>query len=1460
MAQMEGLYMGLGIDTSQLHSDFVDAEKTINQNLARINNEMKLIKIKGQVELEGLDESASSAEKLRVQEEALTAQLGLQKDKLILLGATYEHLIQTHGESAEVTRQVEYQLTREQLAAQKLEKQLENLSKQEEIAIGLNLEWLGLMEPAWKAIDMAIAAGRTLPIPVPHAKAAAAAAIGLVALADGTIEATEELREENPAKILDESFKQAATSIDDSWQRISESTQLGTEAIQANIERTSELKIFPDFNEVDFIRIVKVLENYRPSEAIVNAIELFSQSDSVIGKLSATLLGLGYTTATIGQPFIENSQIAIDSFRELTKASRELNLSLDKTSDLTSKIDLAGGDYDDVRDYVRGVQDAVIKGDSEDPEVIALEKYGVVIQDTNGKLLAFDETLERLYQGYLKAREAGEAEAYVMMTNGQALHDVLPYFEGVAKAEEDMAKIKWATLDYATLEELRDQMKLVDVQTEELKKSLSSLAAPAANIFLEDTLDFLKTLTDLIEENREEIIYWSFVFVEAVKSLQNFAKELGGEAKDKIIEFYEAFKELKDFDLTSKIKSFFIPDIVIQITEFCGLLRDLEKEFEIISKVESILPDELTSVLETAKKNVIGVSEALEAFGEKIEGANTLEFLKENLKSFIPNELLSGLEMAKDYVVAFSESLKEYEEEIETIRQATNYFLPSISKLGISLGELLFKITNKEKSFLQDGLFSGLGSSIFDPLFNRAQERLEEFKKANEEARKEIERKADESAGLSYSENRIAKYKAELEKLKFDMQYGKDFSYEKALAQNKLWYDEAMKDAKQYAKEKAIIEELNAAKLEQIEQERANKLREIRASVTSEDKSALQQKLDSIEKERQAWLKAGMDEAESVELSQKKIARAYEEAAQKAQEHWRTAADIQYEMTHTAFEKELRDIELWKDAQQEKADTAEEVAGIIAESAAKEAQAFEREVDRIKGKVQTLEDKIFEQEHSRYENDLRKLAQERYQLYQEGIYQPELIERYYQNALAELKSRATKGGDYTKSPTNEGKQRGGNGIVVIGGDQIIDDGLIQSRQAEIGLMTDENQIRAQLSANLSDQAREVVRAKQALQNFSAAQNNLPPAEKSQSSYQVIEGDKVVAMPEISTAPLQEFNSALQQTSTQIDQFALPEISTTPLQNFPQTIEQVSSQIQQIASAGSIFSEKMKQMEQTLPAEYFRNIADGAQGVSQMQMRLTDSTMKLIDAQENLRSVLSNLPSKETQMQTNFPTNGLRQLSTSTQDFVNAQEALLSRKQREWEPPLEPQRNQSKGLNFGFDMDTAGTILGLGALLAGIGGAPITAPIAAGITALSALGGLAKGTYDNTTAPNAQLEKVSELPDLTQIITPLTSIDGNVQSVLQDLQSRQEATISFETIVTPLNNIADIVSNILSAIGNVKQPDITVSPDIKVDLGGAYVFDEKMKSTLVDDITDKIVTAITEAVKSATGNRNYSYSF
>ncbi len=104
-----------------------------------------------------------------------------------------------------------------------------------------------------------------------------------------------------------------------------------------------------------------------------------------------------------------------------------------------------------------------------------------------------------------------------------------------------------------------------------------------------------------------------------------------------------------------------------------------------------------------------------------------------------------------------------------------------------------------------------------------------------------------------------------------------------------------------------------------------------------------------------------------------------------------------------------------------------------------------------------------------------------------------------------------------------------------------------------------------------------------------------------------------------------------------------------------------------------------------------------------------------------------------------------------------------------------------------------------------------------------------------------------MPDISQYMPPQSSV-----------QLPAQESMTFETIVTPLNNIHTVVSNILSALGNRQPPQITVSNSISNNLGGAYVFDNAMKKQLVEDITSDVVDEITQAVTQATSRANYSY--
>lgn len=92
------------------------------------------------------------------------------------------------------------------------------------------------------------------------------------------------------------------------------------------------------------------------------------------------------------------------------------------------------------------------------------------------------------------------------------------------------------------------------------------------------------------------------------------------------------------------------------------------------------------------------------------------------------------------------------------------------------------------------------------------------------------------------------------------------------------------------------------------------------------------------------------------------------------------------------------------------------------------------------------------------------------------------------------------------------------------------------------------------------------------------------------------------------------------------------------------------------------------------------------------------------------------------------------------------------------------------------------------------------------------------------------------------------------------ESNAEITNLLGQINTGVPEINSNLSQILGAIQNKAQnpPQVNVSPVINVDLGGAYVFDDRMKKSLTDDITNDVANAVSSAAKQAFAETNYSY--
>lgn len=1022
------LYLRLGLNLSDLETGFVTASQTVAANISRLNRESNLVRIRSEIDIAGLDETADAARILQIRTNALNEQMRIQRDRIRILDAEYQNLVRAQGANSAAARRAEVALERQRLALANLERESRNLND----AQGDTNDALG---------------------------------------------------------------------------------------------------------------------------------ELNDMLPEMPSKLGAIKMGIGAIAAGAGAAAVAVKEM-VDSFREMQKQSYDLNMSFPDTKNFLRQLKLAGGDYGDFEGYIRGITDAYVKGEWDDPEFIALRKYGAEITDATGRLKNFKDITEEVYQAWKKADEAGEGIEFLQLTGGEAgVRDAIQFFKRYEEAKEDAAKIYDAKLDEKQLHELDRLFGRVEEQAGELKNAIGNIFTPAALATGETFFQMLHDGTAILVDNRNEI--------------QTFGRVAIG-----------VFEEL-----APKINSLFLSG------QFSTALKSLRE----VSKIASNPPEFTETQKAKTDKIMSDMGWRYQEFGEKKPvGVNT------DWSSF--NEASKGYGILNGIIEDAKKKQKEFNGEVQETTKSWADFRKECEKADKAL---------KDKN----------------PLNQYAAKRIQEFRNELEELQIE----------LDFGDN---DYQKEIEKLNL-------FHKRESVYKNFVSEEEA-----------SVIDEVIAARKTLIDLEKEDNLAKIRKSVDAEFKSSIDARIEKINEEKEAWVSAGMDAAEAMELAQRRIDRAMQDAA--------------------------------KD--------------------------FEKEVDRIKGSVQTLEDEIFEMEHSQYQNDFRKLQQEymkKAQEFQEEGMLPFMqgkLDYWYNLRKGKLNERAKKDKNYRKPPDG-GMQRGGNGIQVISGDQIIDDGLIQAQQKEIALLADENQILAQIlqkqRQELSDDA--WVRLVNQIQQ-TPKQQIVPPQQQATqpSGFQIIEGDKVVAMPEIPTQPLQDFGYNLQQLNSEMQQmtFGTPEISP------PQ-----------------------------MPT-----------------------------------------PQSPVDLQAALPTESFQALKMSTTELTTAQDILAEKLRSMSAMQITPTMNQ---------------------------------------------GGIASATA-------------------------LINLDIPLSAILQEMQTKQATTLSVETIVLPLNNIASIMQNILSAMSNSKPANINVAPSIRVDLGGAYVFDNAMKKSLTDDITKEIVSEITSAVQSATRQSSYSY--
>lgn len=685
------LYIRLGLSLDELESGFVDAERTIRDNMARLSRSNRIIELQMQVDLSGLDEAADAEQIMQIRTEALNRQIAGQKDRVRLANAELRNMAERHGENSDQAQRARLQLEHERVALARLEEQLNSLNETQDDA------------------------------------------------------------------------NEGATTF---------------------MDRISDLA----------------------------------------GRFAPYIAAIGSAIAA--------TQELIDKYAELQKQAYELNMPFQKTKELLRQIKFAGGDIGDFEGFIRGITDAYVKGEVDDPEFIALSKYGAKITDATGRLKDFKDITEEVYQAYLKAKDAGEEIEFLQLVGGESgVRDAIQFFERYAEAKEDAAKVFDSGVDPKQMHEASRALNLVTEQFGELKDAIVSIITPAVTAGLQRFFAVLHEGTRFVVENKEVLTLLST-------------------------------PTLGPIDLAEKL---------------IGL-----------------------------RAHLLGLPSAL-----------------------------------KETAVSWAD-----------FKRIINDDVPQKDNNPLS----------------------------------------------------------------QYAQKRISDFQAELEELRIELDFA-DNEYQQAIAKLNLWRRNETNDKLHLSDdERLAVEELYNAKLDKINQERADKLEEIREQVAQGDRNALEKKLATIEKEKEAWRSAGMEESEIIELAEKKRQQAIEESLKKTQELIQKTSSIAYDLTHDDLEKQIYDIERWKEAQFSKAETAEQVSAIIEHTIMREAEMFEKEIDRIKKRTESVQDTLARLTLSSREYDRWSAKKEYKKNIDEGV-DPELADRLYNARLrkSDLSALDDKDGKYLRS-------------------------------------------------------------------------------------------------------------------------------------------------------------------------------------------------------------------------------------------------------------------------------------------------------------------------------------------------------------------------------------------------------------------------------------------------------------
>ena len=814
---LERLFIELGLDLSKLQTDILAADKTVTENLGRLNREKNVIKLRMEADIASLDRVKDAAKILEIQEKALNQQLTLQKDRMNILEAAYRQVASNANATAVAVNKAEQAFLREKIAVGQLERQLKALASQKGSPAPTNSLLSGYQKLK-----------------------------GNVA---GTInEITSALN----------GLQGASNSVDGAL-----TTVLG------------------------------IVGRIPPTAAAATAV----------------LVGIPLIFKGIENSIVDLARASAASGDAVYVMSRGMQMSVVDAAKFSTNAKIAGVQVNDLATAVKNVQRQVARGGEDSRAAEWLRRYGESAYDASGNLKDLNEMTFALSRALKRAQADGKGAEFVLNAFRNVSADAITAIEDWADVNAQAASIVKAGLANPKLaHEVQGNLNAMNVQSAQLGTSFTNALLPVANEIIPRLTERMGKMTLLIRDNKDVIL------------------DLG-----------------KDFaDVWGAVES-----TIDNVVEGVSVLGKLARQNRVVRQNDT--------------------QTVVERYKDDKSVQNSADLLKKEIAagSYI-DEDIARLRSRSDL---YQRELKRTEADIKAIwtkrrEEFAEANKPIIDKYKYddsikSATDLLHKLTDTEKETIEKT------TSAFGSMQERTSALYKELQKVREEAKQaqvavEEFKSVAESFSSAGQERRLIgedqieqlrafrKYQEEADEILYKLSHT---DYENKKFGLSKWLQEQLpRDTEQsMAKYKAVIEEYSALD-KQIEQERAEKLKEIRERIAAADRTELENKIADIEKEKESWIQAGMEKAEAEGLAQKQLSdyvtNAQKDFNSQMQSLYKTALENrldQIEKERQAWiDKCGNEVKATQKAEQEKADAQRNAAMNVIKQQAKEYEAFQK--------------------------------------------------------------------------------------------------------------------------------------------------------------------------------------------------------------------------------------------------------------------------------------------------------------------------------------------------------------------------------------------------------------------------------------------------------------------------------------------------------------------------------------